>query len=107
MLKHAPLNQAMAVDHLYPASRIVSRQGFNTLTREQMTYILQDRIDLGNLQPLPQSLNASKGAQLGWDNVGGKPLNADYVNNLFDLQRKIQTRIDDQIKIYQRINAGQ
>ena len=45
----------MAVDHIYPASRIVKRHGFDTLTREQMTDLLQDRIGLGNLQPLPQS----------------------------------------------------
>ena len=51
----AALNEAMAVDHTAPAFTIIRPHGIGTLTREQMTDLLQDRIGLGNLQPLPQS----------------------------------------------------
>jgi hypothetical protein len=102
--KAAPLNEVMAVDHILPSAKITQLEGFNTLNKEQMTNILQDRIGVGNLQPLPQSLNASKGSKMDWSTYDGQKLNADYMSNLQELQINIQKQIREQIKIYQQIN---
>jgi len=101
----APLDDVMAVDHIYPASRIAKEEGFNTLTKGQMTDIIQDRIGLGNLQPLPQSLNASKKDLFGdWTTYNSRPLNADYVRALTETQEVMRARILEQIRIYQQQN---
>jgi hypothetical protein len=103
--KMAPVGEAMSVDHLFPSARITKMDGFDMLTKEQMTNILQDRIGLGNLQPLPSSFNSSKGAQLGWESgYKGQSLDPMYLQNLQLLQQRIEMRINNQINTYQQIN---
>jgi hypothetical protein len=58
----APANATMPVDHIFPVADIVRVPGFDRLTTQQMTNIIQDRIGLDNLQPLPGTFNSSKGA---------------------------------------------
>jgi hypothetical protein len=100
--------ETMAVDHIFPAAKTIELRGFDTLTREQMTNILQDKIGLGNLQPLPQSFNASKGLQTDWSTYGTgankQMLNSTYVSDLMRLQNDIQDKIQSQIRTYQQAN---
>lgn len=94
------------VDHIFPAKKIIDMPGFDTLTREQMTNILQDKLGFGNLQPLPQSLNASKGAKFGndWTSYKGSQINNDYAVKLDNLQKDIRSNIQNQIDIYNNLN---
>ncbi|MCF2860524.1 hypothetical protein L1286_23975 [Pseudoalteromonas sp. SMS1] len=55
--KAAPLNKTMPVDHIFPVKDIQSLPRFNKLTMEQQISIIHDRIEVGNFQPLPKSLN--------------------------------------------------
>jgi hypothetical protein len=101
----APTNEVMAVDHIFPSKEIVGLKGFDTLTRAQQTAILQDTLGLGNLQPLPSSLNASKGPSLDWRVYKGQNLDAQYVKELATRQIDAQRAIERQIAIYQAANA--
>ncbi|MFJ4376075.1 LysM peptidoglycan-binding domain-containing protein [Pseudomonas japonica] len=96
--------EVLAVDHIFPVSRIIELPGFKTLTRSQMRDIIQDRVELGNLQPLPQSFNASKSASLDWKRLGGEGLNDEYIENLRAQQRLLQERISEQIQMFNRLN---
>ncbi len=96
----------MAVDHIFPSARIIKLDGFDSLTRAQQTAILQDTVGLGNLQPMPSSLNFSKGQKTDWSVYKGQNLNADYVRHLQELQDKAQRAIKRQIEIYQAANAA-
>ncbi|MCA0176620.1 MAG: hypothetical protein LCH73_10095 [Proteobacteria bacterium] len=99
----------MAVDHILPVKDIIGLPGFKSLTQQQMENILQDKIGAGNLQPMPTSLNASKGGRVPgdpWELYKGQPLNKDYVQTLVREQVEIRQRIIDQIRAYQQINQG-
>ncbi|PRN03014.1 hypothetical protein A0O30_19765 [Pseudomonas sp. LLC-1] len=98
--------QVLAVDHIFPVSRIIEMDGFDRLTRSQMTDIIQDRVGLGNLQPLPQSLNASKSANLKWETHRGQGLNTTYIRNLQDTQMLLAEKIEKQIQAFLKLNAG-
>ncbi|MGQ0712086.1 MAG: hypothetical protein ACT4NV_20330, partial [Rhodoferax sp.] len=101
----APLGETMAVDHIFPSAEIVKMQGFNTLTKPQMTSIIQDTTgELGNLQPLPKSFNSSKGSSTNWTEYKGQTLDPGYATTLEQTQRAVRLRILDQIKIYQQLN---
>ena len=95
----APRGIRMDVDHILPVREIIDIPGFRNLTRQQMTDILQDRIGLRNLQPLPRSLNASKGARLAneWAAHRGQALNSDYLRALDKRQNEIRLMIDQHI----------
>ncbi|MBC3480885.1 hypothetical protein [Pseudomonas sp. SWRI77] len=101
-----PAGQVLAVDHIFPVSKLIELPGFNRLTRSQMTDIIQDRVGLGNLQPLPQSLNASKGANLGWKTYDGEDLKGSYIRYLERDQVLLQRRIVEQIQAFDKLNAG-
>jgi hypothetical protein len=76
-----------------------------TLTQQKA--IIQDTVGLGNIQPLPLSLNQSKGAKLGtqWKTYDGgrQPIDPTYARDLgtkqAGLRIKIQNRIDAFVKI--------
>lgn len=104
-IRKAPANEVMAVDHIFPSREIIGLKGFDTLTRAQQTAILQDTLGLGNLQPLPSSLNASKGPSLNWTTYKGQNLHRDYIQHLRGLQDNAQAAIERQIAIYQAANA--
>jgi len=72
-----------------------------------MEAILQDEVGVGNLQPLPKSLNSSKGALdpgNPWTTYKGNPLDADYAANLRTQQMAIQAKIQAKIQEFQKIN---
>lgn len=56
------------MDHIVPVNEIVAMSGFRNLISDQTRTIIQDKGGaLGNLQWMPQDLNASKGAKFGND----------------------------------------
>jgi hypothetical protein len=103
--KAAPVGKTMAVDHIFPSARIVDLPGFKTLTNQQMTNILQDRIGLGNLQPLPKTFNSSKGSSVNWATYKGQNLDTTYRMALTRQQADLEIRIQSQIRAYQQQNA--
>ena len=95
----------MAVDHIFPTKEIAKLRGFNTLTKEQMTSIIQDADgSLGNLQPLPKTFNSSKGSSLNWQSYKGGALDSDYASNLLKDQIAIRERITSRIRDFQKLN---
>jgi hypothetical protein len=101
----APLRETMAVDHIFPSAKIVELPGFNTLTKSQMTSIIQDTTgELGNLQPLPKSFNSSKGSSTNWTEYKGQALDSGYATALREAQGDARARIVDRINTYQRLN---
>jgi hypothetical protein len=107
--KRAPLGQTMAVDHVLPVKDIVEMRGFRSLTKDQMENILQDKIGAGNLQPLPKTLNSSKGGRgpsNPWEGYKGIPLDKDYARTLVREQVEIRARIEEQIRAYEQINRA-
>ena len=103
--KAAPVGKTMAVDHIFPSARIVDLPGFKTLTNQQMTNILQDKIGLGNLQPLPKTFNSSKGSSVNWTTYKGQSLDPNYRIALVRQQADLEVRIQSQIRAYQQENA--
>ena len=104
----APSNRPIQVDHIFPVSEIVKLPGFRDLTREQMGAILQDRIGIGNLQPLPSHLNASKGPRVGgdWSTYRGWVLSQDYIDNIDYLQRSVRDRILRHIELLRQADKA-
>lgn len=102
--------QIMAVDHIVPVSNIVGMNGFRNLTPDQMRAIIQDQGgQLGNLQWMPQNLNASKGAKFGddpWRTYGGQPINRTYADALQRQQLQIARDIQRRIDAYTRQNRN-
>jgi hypothetical protein len=101
---YAPLGTTLEVDHIFPVKRIVDLPGFDTLNKSQMTAIIQDTVDFGNLQALPKGYNASKGASVSWDTAKGKELHPDYVKALQRTQMEVEELIQNQIRVYQSAN---
>ncbi len=101
---YAPLGTTLEVDHIFPVKRIVDLPGFDTLNKSQMTAIIQDTLDFGNLQALPKGYNASKGASVSWDTAKGKELHPDYVKALQRTQMEVEELIQNQIRVYQSAN---
>ena len=102
--KAAPIGSTMAVDHKFPSAEIVQLPGFNTLTKPQMTSIIQDTIGLDNLQPLPKTFNSSKGSKIDWSTYGTQKLDQTYIDNLARQQQDIKMQIRERINIYQQQN---
>lgn len=104
--KAAPLNQTLAVDHIFPAKEIQELRGFNKLTMEQQVAIIQDSVGIGNFQPLPPSLNQSKGAKLDWSTYKGQGIDPVYQQNLIDTQSVIRQATEQQIRAFTKLNRG-
>uniref|UniRef100_A0A486XUH9 Rhs family protein n=1 Tax=Rheinheimera sp. BAL341 TaxID=1708203 RepID=A0A486XUH9_9GAMM len=94
------------VDHIFPTKEIIELPGFKNLTKPQMESILQDTIGFGNLQPLPSSLNQSKGAKLNWSTYKGEQIDSIYEQNLINNQREISRAIQRQINSFNKLNNG-
>jgi RHS repeat-associated protein len=95
----------LAADHIVPQSWIIQQPGFDTLTPEQQSSILNDPI---NTQGLPQTFNSSKGAQLpgSWTTYKGTPLNPSYVQNDAIRGAALKLWIQTQINNYNQANAS-
>ena len=85
-------------DHILPQNRIRNMEGFEDLSRDQQTALLRDPT---NFQPLPGSLNCSKGARCGdspWERYRGEDLDPNYRNWLegeqTNLDNYFQSRIE-------------
>ncbi|MET0043083.1 MAG: LysM peptidoglycan-binding domain-containing protein [Candidatus Thiodiazotropha sp. 6PLUC3] len=101
-----PNNSLMSVDHIVPVDTMIKMPGFKDLTPDQMKIIIQDKYDIGNLQPLPQPLNSSKRNSMSWDTYKGQSLNQTYSNNLQELQRALSVDIQDQIDAFNLMNKA-
>jgi RHS repeat-associated protein len=86
--------QPLAADHIYPQSLTQQMPGFNLLTPQQQSAVLNNP---NNIQGLPQTFNASKGAQLNWTTYKGQPLNPAYINNLIQQQNQAASELQQQI----------
>jgi RHS repeat-associated protein len=86
--------QLLAADHTYPQSLIQQMLGFSLLTPEEQSFVLNNP---NNFQGLPQTFNASKGAQLNWTTYRGQPLNSTYINNLIQEQTQAASELQQQI----------
>ncbi len=104
-----PAGTTMSPDHIFPVSRIRELDGFSGLTLAQQRAIVQDtgRV-VDNIQPLPRSLNESKGNLIGggWTQAGGRPINSTYAQQLAQRQAAARARIEAQIAEFARQNAG-
>ncbi|MGE8461363.1 MAG: hypothetical protein ACN6P0_09810 [Pseudomonas capeferrum] len=97
--------EVLAVDHIFAVSAIIEMRGFDILTKSQMIDIIQDRVGLGNLQALPQRLNASKGASIKWSKYRDRDLDPQYRSELIMKQELLQMKIAEQIRIFRNLNA--
>ncbi|MBB1270975.1 hypothetical protein [Shewanella sp. SR44-3] len=104
--KNAPVNQTMAVDHIYPVKYIQELQNFDKLTVNQQSAIIQDTVGIGNFQPLPKTFNSSKGSSLDWNTYKGQSLHPVYQQNLIDTELDIQRSIQRQINLFNKQNKG-
>ena len=100
----------MAPDHIYPTSLIENLKGFNELTTEQKKAIIRDTVDVGNIQPLPKSLNESKGNKLNWNTYGSgksqQKLDQTYVKELQRKQREMKQAIQMEIDNFTQLNKS-
>ena len=103
-----PANTPMHVDHIFPVKKIIDLPGLSSLTKEQMIDILQDRIGLGNIQPLLNNLNLSKKHRMGmdWKTYKKDSLNFEYRNELQRRQDEIRDAVIKQIKLFSEQNRG-
>jgi hypothetical protein len=101
--------EMMAIDHTVPVKAIAEMRGFRDLTPDQMRAIIHDDVGIGNLELMPQYLNASKGSKIGrepWERYGNIELNQEYVSNLVNRQQVISERIQAQINEYLKANRA-
>jgi hypothetical protein len=91
--------ETLAADHIFPKARIKELPGFGKLTLAEQSAVLNN---LENFRGLPQSLNASKGSRIDWSKYRGQPLDAQYANELADLQQIMKTELMTQIELILR-----
>jgi filamentous hemagglutinin len=73
-------DETLAADHIVPQSWIRNLEGFDSLTPDQQSWLLNHPL---NTQGLPQTFNSSKGALLpeNWTSYKGQPLDPTYIQN--------------------------
>jgi RHS repeat-associated protein len=100
-----PANGTLSADHIIPQSWIVKQPGFDMLTPDQQSWILNNPI---NTQGLPQTFNSSKGAQMpgSWTTYQGLPLNQAYVENNAQQVLQLKTWIWSQIDAFNQGNSS-
>ncbi|MGF1726801.1 LysM peptidoglycan-binding domain-containing protein [Photobacterium nomapromontoriensis] len=107
IFKPAPVNKTMPVDHILPLKEILNLPKMNKRTTEQQISIIHDRIGVGNFQPLPKSLNSSKGSKTDWSFYKGNEINSDYQRNLVETQAEIRKNIQRHInEMYKQNRTG-
>ncbi len=84
----------LAADHIFPKKLIKEMPGFQKLTPEQQSAILNN---LQNFQGLPKSFNPSKGSKIDWTTYKGEPLDPTYARELAELQEIMRKAIQNQI----------
>jgi hypothetical protein len=89
--------ETLAADHIFPKARIKELPGFNKLTPEQQSAVLNN---LENFRGLPQTLNASKGSKTDWSKYKGQPLDPQYAKELAELQQVMKKEVQAQIDAF-------
>ncbi len=92
-------DELISPDHIFPVKKITEMPGFDSLTTDQKKAIIRDEVGVGNIQPLPSSMNSSKRDRLGeeWKTYKGQELDQDYMLELAQKQFKLEKAIQDKI----------
>jgi filamentous hemagglutinin len=97
-IKPIPTDRKIHQDHIFPKNSIERLPGFDRLTPAQQKLILNDP---KNFQPLPASLNCSKGCKVGdnpWETYRGEPLDPGYIQWLKNQQNEMMEHLTARIK---------
>ncbi|WP_244111091.1 hemagglutinin repeat-containing protein [Burkholderia gladioli] len=94
--KTVATNETLAADHFVPKNWIKQQPGFDQLTPEQQSSLLNDPV---NTQGLPGTFNSSKGAKMPgeWTTYKGQPLNPDYIANSAAQGEQIKQYLTDKL----------
>ncbi|HWM69348.1 MAG TPA: hypothetical protein VNO35_22350 [Steroidobacteraceae bacterium] len=94
----------LSADHIVPQDWIKAQAGFDTLTTDQQSWVLNHPL---NTQGLPQSFNSSKGANLPgeWSTYRGEPLDPGYIQRQTDQGQFIQNFLQAQIDRFNALNG--
>ena len=89
--------ERLAGDHIVPKSWIKQQPGFNNLSSQQQSWLLNHPL---NTQGLTKSLNSSKGAKMpgDWETYKGQPLLPSYIQSDAQRAQFLQNFIQQQIK---------
>ncbi|WP_156443555.1 hypothetical protein [Burkholderia sp. MSMB1835] len=94
-----PAEGTLAVDHVVPKKWIKQRPGFDQLTLEQQSSVLNDPV---NTEGLPATFNSSKGAKMPgeWTTYKGQPLDPAYILSSSERAEVIRNYIDNKTKSF-------
>ena len=94
-----PAEGTLAADHVVPQKWIKQRPGFDQLTLEQQSSVLNDPV---NTEGLPTTFNSSKGAKMPgeWTTYKGQPLDPAYILSSSERAEVIRNYIDNKIKSF-------
>ncbi|MCL4671128.1 hemagglutinin repeat-containing protein [Burkholderia pseudomallei] len=94
-----PAEGTLAADHVVPQKWIKQRPGFDQLTLEQQSSVLNDPV---NTEGLPTTFNSSKGAKMPgeWTTYKGQPLDPAYILGSSERAEVIRNYIDNKIKSF-------
>jgi len=95
--KPVSVSEKLPADHIVPQKWIKEQPGFDKLTPEQQSWLLNHPL---NTQGLPGSLNSSKGAKMPgeWQTYKGEPLDPAYISNDAERAQFIKAFIQEQIR---------
>nr|WP_321854205.1 DUF1524 domain-containing protein [Paraburkholderia tropica] len=92
-----PAQGQLAADHIVPQNWIKQQPGFDQLTPQQQSALLNDP---ANTQGLPATYNSSKGAKMpgDWTTYKGQPLDPGYVETSAAQAATLRDYLTGQIK---------
>ncbi|SPE51123.1 hypothetical protein SBV1_1290004 [Verrucomicrobia bacterium] len=94
-----PATGTLAADHIYPQVQIKQLPGFDQLTPDQQSAVLNNP---ANFQGLPKTFNSSKGGQFPaeWETYRGQPIDQNYIERNRQFQFQLQQMLQDQINAF-------
>jgi hypothetical protein len=100
-----PAQGTLAADHVIPQSWTRAQPGFDTLTADQQSWILNNP---AYAQGLPQTFNSSKGPKQPdqWTTYKGQPLNQEYMAQQALNAAILRAQIQQQISILNAANQS-
>jgi len=100
-----PAAGTLAADHIVPQSWVREQPGFNDLTRQQQSWLLNHPL---NTQGLPTSLNSSKQDKMpgDWVTYRGQLLDPGYIQNDALRGQMLQNWLRQQIETFNGANKN-